>query len=133
MPHDPFIGTWILDPTSCDYQYSTPPQSGMYRISVTEHGYHFDVAWVDAAGTAQQTAFDGIPDGVQYPYDNPQIADAVSFTRVDERTLDSATFKGGAQIAHARRVLEGDRMTVTQSITTPDGQTLRNVAVYLRV
>ena len=73
-----------------------------------------------------------IPDGQQHPYENPTAADFVSLTQVDERTLDSATFKGGEQIAYASRVLsdDGRTMTVSQSGNTPEGEALVNVSVY---
>ena len=55
-------------------------------------------------------------------------------TRVDERTLDSASFRDGVQIAHGRRELSDDAntMTVTQSGSRPDGTKFANVSVYVR-
>ena len=104
----------------------------MYRISLNGHKYVFDIAWETAEGQQFEAGFSGIPDGRQYPYENPQVADSLSLARVSELTLDSESFKGGISIAHARRELmdTGRVMRVTQSGQKPDGGTFRNVSYY---
>jgi predicted component of type VI protein secretion system len=63
------------------------------------------------------------------------VAEAVSFTGVDDLTLDSETFKRGNRIAHARRELleDGRVMRITQSGRTPDGMDFSNVSYYHRL
>lgn len=131
---DPFLGTWKLDPSQSQYEFGPPPKTGTYTLSRQGERLRFDVAWTDHNDQPFQVSFDMIPDGQQHPYDNPAVADFVSLTRVDERTLDSATFKGGQQIAYASRALSADgrTMTVSQSGSTPQGQTFTNVSVYHR-
>lgn len=143
MP-DPFLGTWILQADQSDYQFGDPPAAGTYTIAPAadgEHdgaGYLVTMAWTDAAGQAHELSYFGIPDGQTHPFAAPDPekspVDATSMTRVDERTLDSASFKAGKQIAHARRHLapDGRTMTVTQSGTTPAGKPFANVSTYRR-
>ena len=134
LKHDAFLGTWLLDPTRCDYEFGEPPDSGSYRLEATETGYLISMTWITAAGEAHSMAYKATPDGKQYPYENPAVAEAASMTRVGERQLDSATFKGGQQIAHAARFLSADEqsMTVIQSGFGPDGKGFRNTAVYIK-
>lgn len=135
MTENPFIATWELDPAQSQYELGEPPANGTYRIEANADGsYTFHMAWMTQDGKEMSGQFSGVPDGELHPYDNPAIADAISLTRVDENTLDSASFKGGEQIAHASRALSDDQqmMTVTQSGTAPDGSTFSNVAVYRR-
>ena len=131
---DPFFGTWALIPDQSRYEFGPPPAGGVYQITANETGYTFTMHWTTADGQAMNAAYDAIPDGQQHPYENTAVADAVSLTRVSERQLDSASFKGGQQIAYASRVLSADRqqMTVTQSGQTPDGTSFNNLAVYQR-
>lgn len=131
---DAFLGTWVLLPEQAKYEIGQPPESGLYRLSSNGEQYHFSVEWVDASGESHSTAFDGIPDGQQYAYtDNPAV-DAVSFTRVDEQTLESASFKAGELVSHARRVLsaDGNSMTVSQTGVAPDGRAFTNMSVYVK-
>ncbi len=134
MAIDLFVGLWELDPSQSNYQVGDAPKSGTYRISKHEGGYLITMAWTDAQGRNREMAYEGTPDGIQYPLENSIIADGMSMTRVDEYTLDSATYKGRDQIAHARRELseDGNVMTVTQSGKTPDGKDFANIAVYNR-
>lgn len=135
VPSDPFVGTWKLEPEQSRYQFGTPPQSGTYRIEPEGSGYRITMDWVDAQGKEFHQSYTATPDGMQHAYENPQVAEFVSMTRFDDRTLDSASFKGGERIVYAVRVLSPDlqTMTVTQSGTTPlGGVQFENRAVYVR-
>lgn len=132
---DPFVGTWKLDPEQSRYQFGSPPQSGTYRIEADGNSYLITMDWIDAQGKSLHQSYIAIPDGVQHPYENTNVADFVSMTRLDELTLDSATYKGGERIAYAVRSLSADKqtMTITQSGTTPmGGVAFENRAVYVR-
>jgi len=130
--NDPFVGAWQLQPELSDYESGAPPAEGLYTIRARDDSYLFDIGWKTADNHSFSADFSGIPDGKQYPYEDLQVAEAVSFTRVDYLTLDSETFKGGNRIAHARReLLKGGRvMRITQSGRTPDGMDFSNVSYY---
>ncbi|MFL7839099.1 MAG: hypothetical protein ACK2T4_05550 [Candidatus Promineifilaceae bacterium] len=132
---DAFLGTWQLQPNLSDYAFGQAPAEGVYRISRYGEGYKFDIAWTMTEGQQFETGYLGTPDGEQYPYENSQVAEAVSLTRVDELTLDSESFKGGRRIAYACRELikNGCRMRVTQSGETADGVEFSNIAYYQKV
>jgi hypothetical protein len=132
---DLFLGTWQLQPNLSDYGFGQPPAEGLYRISRYGEGYKFEITWTTAAGRQMETSYVGIPDGDKYPFEDPQIAEAVSLTRVDELTLDSESFKDGRRIAHARRELveSRDKMRVTQSAETPEGTKYSNTAYYQKI
>lgn len=132
---DAFIGTWKLDSEQSKYQFGTPPQSGTYRIDADDSGYLITMDWIDAQGKSFHQSYTATPDGQQHPYENPSVAEFVSMTRIDDLTLDSATYKNGERIAYALRVLSADKqtMTITQSGTTPmGGVQFENRAVYVR-
>ena len=133
--NDQFIGTWQLQPELSVYEFGDPPAEGLYTIRAGNDTYLFEIAWKTAANQSFSAAFSGIPDGEQYPYEDPRVAEALSLTRVDDLTLDSETFKGGSQVAHARRELleDGRVMRVTQSGCSPDGTVFSNVAYYHRL
>ncbi len=131
---DAFLGIWVLDPARSDYEFGQPPKSGVYHISTDGERYRMDIAWTDQADQEFEVSYEAIPDGVEYPYEAAPAADrvSVSMTRVDERTLDSASFKDGKQIAYARRVLSADGtfMTITQSGLDGHGREYSNLSVY---
>ena len=136
METDAFIGLWELDPTQSEYQYGMPPQSGLYRIApdAAGTGYMISMTWTNAQGSESYAAYTALPDGVQYPYENADVADFISMTRLDERTLDSAIYKGGEVIAYALRELsdDGALMRIVQSGYAPDGSTFHNLSIYVR-
>ena len=64
----------------------------------------------------------------------PGAPDALTLTRIDDRTLDSAALRGGEVIAWARRVAsrDGALLAVVQEATGADGRRTRNFQVYRR-
>lgn len=134
MADNLFIGKWQLDPTKSDYEHGFPPQSGTYIITSEGNGLKFAMAWTGVDGKSFEMAYHAIPDGVDYPYENPQVADTLSLTLVDDHTLDSDSKKGGKVSTHGRRSLspDGQTMTIVQSGTTAEGQPYRNLSVYER-
>lgn len=131
---DAFVGVWELLPDRSKYQFGHTPRSGLYSIRRENDEYHITMEWVSAEGEEHKMSYVGIPDGVDYAYANPAMADTVSMTRVDSQILDSTSKKDGKVLAHARRVLSADlkTMTVIQSSFTPEGHAYSNASVYRR-
>src|SRR5687768_1949596 len=101
-----FLGTWILDPTSCAYQQGEPPRSGRYVIEESAGVLHFSIEWVDHVGAEHRVAFSGIPDGVARPFAGGDLADALSITAVSPRELTSAALYRGKERMFAQRQLD---------------------------
>lgn len=133
---DAFLGIWALDPAQSQYQFGQPPQAGLYRIAsgIDSSGYMISMSWTDSQGREAYAAYSAMPDGVEYPYENSDVADTISMTRLDERTLDTAIFKNGECIAYSLRQLSdvGDAMRIVQSGFAPDGSRFDNYSVYVR-
>jgi hypothetical protein len=132
---DLFLGTWKLKAEGSQYHFGDPPKSGVYTIEAEGDAYLITMEWVSADGSSYNLSYRSIPDGVDYPYENPVIAEAVSMTRIDEYTLDSTSKSGGQIISHARRTLseDGRTMTVTQSGIGPNGEEYTNLSIYEKV
>jgi hypothetical protein len=129
-----FLGTWVLEPGSCQYEQGDPPRAGTYRIAERGDELAFRVDWTDAEGHEQSVEFGGVPDGVAVPFDGGALADALSITAVSERELRSAAFKDGVELMIAQRQLDetGAAMRVVQVVRLPDGSAPANVAIYRR-
>ena len=129
-----FLGTWILDPTSCQYEQGDPPRAGSYRIEDVDGTLHFHVEWTAADGTSHEVRFHGVPDGRREPFPGGDLADALSVHAVSPRELTSAAYHAGTERMVAQRQLDasGNAMRVIQLVRFPDGTSLANVAVYLR-
>lgn len=133
---DAFLGIWELDPAQSQYQFGQPPQASLYRIApgANNSGYMISMSWTDSQGREAYAAYIAMPDGVEYPYENSDVADTISMTRLDERTLDTAIFKNGECIAYSLRQLsdDGGVMRIVQSGFVPDGSRFDNYSVYVR-
>lgn len=132
--HDPFLGIWQLISEKSKYENGDPPIGGNYTIELHGDGYLITMQWETYFGAWSEMSYHAIPDGQDHHYDDPNIADTISMTRIDEHTLDSDTKKGGHVISHARRTLSHDlrEMTVVQSGSLPEGGTFENFSVYRR-
>ncbi len=132
--YENFLGTWILDPRSCDYQQGEAPQAGTYRISESDGRLTFEVQWTDQAGASQQVEFSGVPNGEKQPFAGGDLADALAIHPVSKRELNSSAYYRGKERMVAQRQLDnsGNAMRVTQVVRFPDGTFLANVGVYSR-
>ena len=133
-PTDPFLGTWVLVPEACDYARGEPPRSGTYMLHTPDGvQYHFDMAWVDAAGEAHRASFGAVPDGAPHPFAAPGV-DTMTLTRVDAVNLVSEVFHRGMLILTAVRTLseDGRALRVAQSGQNAEGEVWENVALYRR-
>jgi hypothetical protein len=138
---DRFLGTWVLVPELCLYEGRRwPAEGGMVietagegRIAVTVRFRIVDEdAWQEAsvAGPA-----DGSAQTVALAAPVPGAPDRFTLTRVDEGTLDSATFVGDHEIAKVRRVASADGalLAVVNEARMATGSRVRNFQVYRRL
>lgn len=130
-----FLGTWILDPATCEYEQGDPPGSGTYVIEETEAGeLSFTIEWEDGAGESHRVSFAGPPNGEKVPFDGGELVDAFSLTPVSARELNSSAFYRDQELMIAQRRLDesGMAMRVIQQVRLPDGSRPTNVAIYRR-
>ena len=129
-----FIGTWILDPSSCQYEQGDPPAEGLYSISEMDGRLFFNIAWTDADGKDNDVAFKGLTDGVPVPFVVPGAVDEMSIHATSRRELRSTAFFENKPTMIAQRQLDesGRAMRVTQVVMFPDGERLANVATYIK-
>ena len=127
-----FLGTWTLDPDSCDYEQSEPPKEGTYRIEERGDQLHFIMRWVDAQDEEHLLSFSGPPNGQALPFAGGPLADALAITAVSERELNTSGFYRGEECMVAQRQLDatGSAMRVTQVVRFTDGSSAANIAVY---
>lgn len=117
-----FVGVWRLCPEKSRYESGSPPASATYRIEARGEDVRISAEWHDKHGQEQRMGYSLRCGG----------GGDVTLDLVDDRTLDTTVKRGGAVVAHARRVLseDGATMTITQSATSPEGKPVANVAVY---
>lgn len=127
-----FFGVWTLNREASQYAQGEPPHDASYALEPDDDAIKVTMAWMGADGQPKHQVYTGVPDGVVYPYDGGDVVDAISMTLLDEHTLDSDSRKDGKVIAHARRILSEDglTMTITMRSFLPDGREIDNIAVY---
>ena len=133
ITHQRFLGSWKLDPASCNYGQGEPPASGRYVIREADGELVFDMSWTDQAGTAHEASFRGRPDGVAVPFKGTDLVDSFSITAENPSELNSTAFLKGERLMHAARTLiDDDTMRIVQTVYLPDGTAPSNRSVYYR-
>ncbi|MDF1686548.1 MAG: hypothetical protein ACJAXQ_001828 [Parvibaculaceae bacterium] len=135
-----FLGSWILDTSSCEFEQGDAPQAGSYHI-VEQAGTAGGIAsllfrtqWVDSEGEAQSAEFSGIPDGKPVPFNGGDLADALSVTAVSRRELNSAAFYKEHERMTVSRQLDdtGGALRLIQAVKLPSGEQPTNISIYRR-
>ena len=131
---DPFVGNWTLNVAKSKYSPGPVPKSVTSTYEAAGQGYKVAVKNVSPSGTTQYGYTTNL-DGKDSPMtgNNPN-ADTLMVKRIDARTLESVSKKGGKVTITQRNVLSADgRMrTVTTTGTDAQGQKVNNVAVFER-
>lgn len=132
-----WVGTWQLVPELSLYEGGPLPAGCIYDIRC--EGGRVDVAMtftMELGGTEHRVSYGGPLDGsAQALAASAGGPDALSLTRIDASTLDSAALKGGEVVAYGRRVVsvDGQLMAIVQQNKRPDGSSVRNFQVYRRM
>jgi hypothetical protein len=130
---DPFVGTWRVNVAKS--KYSGPaPKSVTATYEAAGQGYKVSVKNESASGTFQYSYTTNL-DGKDVPVtgNNPR-ADMLAVRRIDARTLETVSKKGGKVTITQRNVVsaDGKTRTVTTTGTDAQGQKVNDVAVFER-
>jgi hypothetical protein len=128
---DPFDGTWQLNTAKSKYDPGPAPEKVTLTIQV-------DGA---TATVKSESTFEGKPyatsykatlDGTPAPLQGSPVADMISVKKVDERTRETKTTKGGSPVSESRAVVsaDGKTLTITGSGLNPKGEKNTFTAVY---
>lgn len=133
QPKDPFVGTWTLNLAKSKYSPGPPPKSVTVTYEAAGPGYKVSVKTEPASGQMQEWSYTTNLDGKDSPVtgSNPN-ADTIAVKRIDARTLETVSKKGGTATITGRIVLsaDGKTRTNTQTGTGANGQKVNNVLVF---
>lgn len=69
---DAYLGSWLLLPELCFYEFGPVPASGRYRIAERGRDVHVSIEWSMDDGEPQQTEYVAPPDGKPQAIDAPR-------------------------------------------------------------
>ena len=129
-----FLGTWVLDTTTCDYEQGEAPWSDVHRITEDGDELVFILDWTDAGGESHHASFRARPDGTKIPFDGGPLADALQVTAPSDSELNLSAFRAGVELMTATRELEPDgaSLYLVQTVHLPDGTSPANRSTYYR-
>ncbi len=131
---DPAIGTWTLDVAKSKFSPGPPLKSLTVRFEAAGDGVKLMTDGVNAEGQPTHTEYTANYDGKDYPITGSAIADTVSLTRIDARTIQRTDKKGGKVVQTLTRKIsaDGKMFTVTVKGTDAKGQPVNNVLVFAK-
>jgi hypothetical protein len=127
----PQMGTWKLNEAKSKFAPGSPKNNTVVyeaagdKVRVTVDG-------TDGAGKPAHNEWTGKFDGKDHPVTGDPTADARSYKKMDDRTLELTVKKGGKVTASGHIVVsaDGKSRTVTTSGTDAKGKKFKNTAVY---
>ena len=125
------LGTWKLNDAKSKFAAgATKNMTVVYEV--VGDGMKVTVDAVDKDGKPSHTEWTGKFDGKDNPVTGATNEDTRAYTKVDDRTLDFTSKKGGKVTATGRVVVaaDGKSRTVTTTVTDASGKKMTSTAVY---
>jgi len=127
------FGTWKMNAAKSKYSPGPVPKSNIAKWEAFQDGVKLTVDVVPATGATQHYEASGKFDGKDNPVkgNNPD-ADTIAFSKIDARTYEAISKKGGKTTVTARIVVAADGKTriTTQTGKDGQGQTVNNSIFY---
>ena len=130
---DPSIGTWKLNEGKSKFSPgATKNTTVVYEIAGSGDNVKIIVDGMDKDGKPIHSEWTGKFDGKDYPVTGSAVEDVRTYTKIDDRTLDFTSKKGGKALVTGRVAIsaDGKSRTVTTTSTDSSGKKLQNTAVY---
>jgi hypothetical protein len=128
---DPFNGTWRLNPAKSKYTPGPAPEKAV--VTIQSDGITQEVTTESTfEGKVIKTSSKAKLDGTPAKVDGSPTADMTSVKKIDERTRELKSTKGGKTVSEAKAVLsaDGKTITVTGKGLNPNGEKIEFTAVY---
>ncbi len=132
---DPAIGTWTLNVAKSKYDPGPAPKSEMRTYAATPGGgVHLTIQIETADGKLVKQTTTYRRDGKPHELTNNPNVDSIETLPANGGTVRVTYFRGGKVVGHMRTSYsrDGKILTLTQTITTPSGQSEHDVRVFDR-
>jgi hypothetical protein len=129
---DPFFGVWKVNLEKSKYAPGYAPKSETITVVALKNGmFEESIDGVDASGKPYHKGCTARYDGKTHSIPNDPNADAVTFRKIKQDTIEYSVTKGGKEIESGRAVLSngGNTMTSTDKDTDANGKTVTSVIV----
>ena len=129
---DPFNGTWKLNVAKSKYVPGPGPRSLTTTVKVEGDTHNVKSEGKTSDGTTIETSFVAKLDGTPAPITGSPMADMISVRKINDRTLESKTTKGGSPVGQSRITVspDGKVLTMTGSGLNAKGVKTKSTAVY---
>ena len=132
--YENFLGTWVLDPITCDYEQGDPPRADRHRIE--QHGGDLVITmdWTDAEGETHHASFRAPPTGQDIPFNGGPLADTLCLSAPSPGELNLSASRDGLELMTATRKLDADgaMLHLVQTVHLPDLTAPANRGIYYR-
>jgi hypothetical protein len=130
---DPLMGTWKLNVAKSKYDPGPPPRSTTTKREVSgANGVKYTSDTVTAQGESRHIEYTANYDAKDYSVKGDPNRDMVSLKRMDGRSYEGSSKKGGKVTGTFRGVVspDGKTLTITTKGTDAQGRPENNVVVY---
>ena len=131
--HDPFAGTWQLNPQKSKYPGATCPKRMVIVMACAGNGVRYRSETTYADGHSSRSEYTANYDGREaIVMGSGGLLLPVALKRLDAYTVVATYKRGGQTVATSRRVVsrDGGKMTITTNSPDQSGNNVLSIGVY---
>lgn len=132
--YDNFLGTWVLDPITCEYEQGDPPRADRHRIEKDGGDLVITMDWTDADGETHHASFRAPPNGQEVAFNGGPLADTLCLAAPSPTELNLSASRDGLELMTATRTLDADgtMLHLLQTVHLPDLTAPANRSIYYK-
>lgn len=129
-----FLGTWVLDSATCEYEQGDPPWADRHHIEEDNGELVIAMDWTDADGETHHASFRAPPTGQEIAFNGGALADKLCLTVPSPSELNLSASRDGLELMTATRALDADGTTLqmVQTVHLPDFTAPTNRGTYYK-
>ena len=128
-----FLAAWQLFPEKCNFNFGIAPKSGNYTIESinSNQSLNIGINWVSVENEAFYSQYTIVPDGLEYPFENKDLADTTISEIISSSEMKTTFYKSNEIVLSIQKeILSNGYLKLVQNGFDKNKKPYTNTEIY---